>query len=372
MPKIRILHICESFDPGGVVWWLIDIVKILEGDGFHFDFYCCGTNSGMRAQEVTDLGCGITLFRPSVREVLFGSGLRKVLSTGSYDIVHAHIFNLSGWMLRQAHHESVPVRIVHYHNTNDGRPDTSAVKLRRSLSRRIASLHANAVLACSEAALSNAPRLRTELVRQVVHYGIDSARFAQASTEMSLCTELAVPPQTPLIGHVGRFYPQKNHDGLVRIFAQVIKARPDAHLVLIGDGPLRPHVAQLAQSLGIGEHVHFLGARTDVPSLLPQLTTLAFPSLHEGLPVAVLEARMAGIPVVGSNIPAIAEALAGSDGYALVEHADQRAFAEAIISFLRQSGPIPPPATWRKEYSREGSAARLAQVYVKCLADRAK
>lgn len=360
---IRVLHICEAFDPGGVVWWLADMAKMIPRSEYAFDFYCSGSAPGLRAQEVLDRGCGIVLFQPGISEVLRGAGLRAVLRSKRYDIVHAHTFNLSGWLLRHAHRAGVKLRIAHFHNTDDGRPNSLAVGLRRGAGRYMIRRYANALLACSQPALDRAPRPKECLLRAVLSYGIDTERFAGGCRGTGLRRTLGLGATTPVVSHVGRFCPQKNHAALIDIFRLVAHELPDACLVLVGDGPLIGDARERVHALGLANRVRFLGARLDVDELLRESDVLCFPSLHEGMGIAVLEARMAGVPVVASALPAIAEALAGCNGFRLVPCGDNREFAQAIVGYLRNRRSIPPPASWKALFSRERSAAELLACY---------
>jgi len=364
----HVLHIAEAFDPGGVAWWLIDVNKILVAQGVQADFLCLGRQPGMRSHEVIALGCALTTFQPTLSEVIRGDTLRGLLHQKQYDIVHAHVFNLSGWLLRHAAAAKIPIRIAHFHNTDDGRSSNLATTLRRQISRRMVSQYANAILACSAPALTNAPRASQGSVREVVPYGIDLQAFGPRPIIWDIRAQLGLPADAHLVGHVGRFYEQKNHAGLVRIFAQVLRHDPQAHLIMVGDGPLQPPIKQLASALGIQEHVWFLGARPDVADLMPQFNVFAFPSLHEGVGIVLIEARMSSVPVVASDLPAIRQLLEQCTGYRLNSYQDEKEFAGSIIEFLRDCHPISAPVIWKHQYSRERSATMLLEVYRTLLA----
>jgi glycosyltransferase EpsF len=107
-----------------------------------------------------------------------------------------------------------------------------------------------------------------------------------------------------LIGHAGRFEEVKNHEFLVRVFHEVAETEPSAHLVLFGDGPLRPKTEALVKSLDLGTRVTFTGTRSDLPFLLAALDLFLFPSRSEGLGMAALEAQAAGVPcVLARSVP---------------------------------------------------------------------
>jgi glycosyltransferase involved in cell wall biosynthesis len=144
---------------------------------------------------------------------------------------------------------------------------------------------------------------------------------------------LAVTPSPhagAVVGNVARLVEQKGHRDLLAALARV----PDARLVLVGEGPLRPELERLAASLGIGERVEFLGHRDDVPELLAGFDVFAFPSLFEGLCLAVIEAQAAGVPVVATPVGGIRETVIDGQTGLLVPPHDPAALAAGIARLL--------------------------------------
>lgn len=106
-----------------------------------------------------------------------------------------------------------------------------------------------------------------------------------------------------VIGNVGRFSFQKNHDFLIDIFSELLKDGKEYRLVLVGTGELEEKVRSKVELLGISDFVLFLGQRNDVPELMSAMDVLVMPSRFEGLPVTMVEAQMASLPcVVSANI----------------------------------------------------------------------
>lgn len=105
-----------------------------------------------------------------------------------------------------------------------------------------------------------------------------------------------------VIFHIGRFVHQKNHSFLLKIFSDIASAIPSAKLILVGNGPLKESVKQLAYNLGIIDKIIFLGQRKDVPALLQAADLFILPSIYEGLPISCLEAQAAGLPCLISDM----------------------------------------------------------------------
>jgi glycosyltransferase involved in cell wall biosynthesis len=113
---------------------------------------------------------------------------------------------------------------------------------------------------------------------------------------------LSLPPDALVIGQIGRFVRQKNHAFLLRVAAEAIWREPRVRVLLLGDGPSRPPIEGQAAALGIGDRVRFAGSRDDVPRLmLGGMDVLLFPSHHEGLGLALLEAQASRLPCVVSE-----------------------------------------------------------------------
>jgi glycosyltransferase involved in cell wall biosynthesis len=134
---------------------------------------------------------------------------------------------------------------------------------------------------------------------EVLYCGIELAPFRAVADSAKLRRDLNLPDAAVVLGHVGRFFPPKNHSFLIRVAAELMKSDPAIHLLLLGEGPLRPQIENLSQALGLQGRVHFPGNRADVPIILRHLVdVMVFPSLNEGLPLALLEAQAAGVPSV--------------------------------------------------------------------------
>jgi glycosyltransferase involved in cell wall biosynthesis len=127
----------------------------------------------------------------------------------------------------------------------------------------------------------------------------------------------------PLVAMVARFEPQKDHACLLRALAEMAGAW---RAVLVGDGPTRPVAEALTRELGIGDRVSFLGSRDDVPAVLANAHVFALASRWEGLPITILEAMRAGLPVVASDVDGVGEAVVDGETGLLAPAGDAGAF----------------------------------------------
>lgn len=294
-------------NPGGVETWLLHLLEHIERDRFQFDFCVCGTQVGLYEPEVERLGGRILKCPKGANLRSFRRRFRRVLRDGNYDVVHSHVHFFSGTLLRWANAEGIPIRIAHSHNTHDGRTDSRARRCYRKLMKFWINRYSTHGLAASKPAATElfGESWQKDDRFQVLHYGLDLHPFQESFDRREVRSELGIPSDVQVIGHVGRFDEQKNHRFLLEIAYSLLKTRPNIHFLLIGDGPLRSEIEARAQQMGISREIHFVGLRKDVPRLmLAAMDLYLFPSLYEGLGLCLLEAQAAGLRcLVSDTVP---------------------------------------------------------------------
>jgi glycosyltransferase involved in cell wall biosynthesis len=161
----------------------------------------------------------------------------------------------------------------------------------------------------SDAIVANSPQVRDEIVLReridprrvtVIRNGVVIPPLASAAERQARRAELALAPDSFVVGMVANLRPGKGHEVLIRAAAILARQRPQATFVLVGDGPLRARLDGLVHELEIADRVRFVGSVADPPRLLPAFDVFAHPSLAEGMPNAVLEAAAAARPIVAT------------------------------------------------------------------------
>ncbi|MFK8113554.1 MAG: glycosyltransferase, partial [Rubripirellula sp.] len=166
---------------------------------------------------------------------------------------------------------------------------------------------------------------------RVIRNGVDCDRFVPSLTARSeVRDELGLPQDTPLVGIVAALRSEKNHSMLVRAAAQVRQQIPDAHWLIVGDGPERTKIERLADELGIADRIHLLGTRYDTDRLVAALDVFTLCSLNEASPVSILEALACEVPVMATNVGSIRESIVEGETGSLIESEDTEAMSAAV------------------------------------------
>lgn len=142
------------------------------------------------------------------------------------------------------------------------------------------------------------------------------------------------PFPDPVLVHVGGFTFEKNHPELFRVFASVLEKKPNSKLLMIGEGPLRSQIAELAEQKGLSHVVSFLGAHPDPFSHVPENAILVLPSKIEGMPAVIGEAFLRRIPVVASDVGAVSELVKSKQTGWLVPAESTDLMVESILEAL--------------------------------------
>lgn len=305
---LRVLHAVAEMRPGGIESWLMEVLRRIDRERYALDFLVHVDQPRQFDPEIQSLGGRVIPCLNPQRPWEYAANFRRACAAhGPYDVVHSHMHHYSGFILKLAARQGVPVRIAHSHT--DDRPNVAAASWARrryvDLMRRWLERHATLGLGCSRNAVEAlfGRGWQTDGRWRVYYCGIDLNRFASAFDADALRTDLKVPPGRRVIGHVGRFEPLKNHALIVRTAQQMVRTRDDLHFLFVGEGDSRPQVEALVAELGLTDRFTFAGARSDVPRILNGVVdALMFPSEREGLPMAVVEAQTAGIPLVISDV----------------------------------------------------------------------
>jgi glycosyltransferase involved in cell wall biosynthesis len=332
MKKVKVVQIVPMLSPGGAERVAVHIAKGLNRGryepivisfsgrvGCDLDYML--ENAGI---EVRYLGK-----HPGFDYRVYGR-LDSVLKEYEPDVIHTHLhvlrYALPSMLLRKR------AAMVHtVHNLAD-----QEIEPRARMIQRYALTHGVKPVAVAEEVALSVGSL----------YGIHRCRVIANC----IPTEIYANPQTPrkewrakegfgdtdiLFVCVARFAPQKNHALVLKSFAEAPGRDPRAHLVLVGEGGLRPDLEEQARKLNMSGKVHFLGLRSDIPDVLGAMDVFVLGSDYEGNPLSVLEAMASGLPIVSTAVGGVPNLFASEKEGFLVPQGDFQALAKSMNTLLR-------------------------------------
>lgn len=307
---IRVLQInsgSRSF--GGVSSFLYNVYTNIDKKQVQFDFLSPNvTTYGIHRDEIEKMGGRIYELGVTGNTLTKKTGLYKrlyqFLTHHKYSVVHINsgnfFFNLFAILaVRKA---GVPCRIVHSHNAGD----TSRSRIKKAAFEALKpqlEKNATVLLACSRKAAGYMFADKTVKAGKVeiIKNGINAERFRfDLEVRQAVRQELGLSDKF-VVGHVGRFYMQKNHAFLIRIFDKVHEKDPNSVLLLFGKGDLEAEIRNLVERLNLTSCVRFMGEVTDIERMYQAMDVFVMPSFHEGLPVSCVEIQTAGVPCVLSD-----------------------------------------------------------------------
>lgn len=295
---IRVAHVMGKMVGGGVEQVVMNYYRHIDRDRVQFDFLVDRDSTDVPKVEIEELGGRVFIIPPYQDLHRYSRELCALFEREQWRIVHSHINTLSVFPLRAAARAGVPVRIAHSHSTSgDGELVRNLMKL---ILRHFSNQFPTHRFACGDYA--GRWLFGNESQFELIYNAIDVASFSPSvEKRRSIRSELDIDDSTMVIGHIGRFTRQKNHQFLLQIFDELLKKEPNSCLLLVGTGELVNGIASMADSMGIADKIKFLGRRSDVCDLYNAMDVFCLPSLYEGLPVVGVECQAARVPLVTSS-----------------------------------------------------------------------
>ena len=294
---IRIAQIMGKWVGGGVEAVVMNYYRYIDRNKIQFDFICDDDSTCIPKEEIESLGGKVILIPPYQKVFKYHKELKRVLKEGQYKIVHSHINALSVFSLCAAKSAKIPVRIAHSHSTSNKKEWKKT--LLKNMLRPFSKLFATDYFCCSELAgrwlFGNKTYDQGKVY--LLNNAIDVDKFKyNEKVRKTKRKELSIKDNEIVIGHIGRFVKQKNHEFLIDIFNEIHKQNKNTILLLAGDGPLKEEIENKVKELELDKFVKFLGQRNDANKLYQVMDAFVLPSLYEGLPVVGVEAQAAGLP----------------------------------------------------------------------------
>ncbi|MDY3373008.1 MAG: glycosyltransferase family 1 protein [Terrisporobacter othiniensis] len=297
---IRILHIVTYMGRGGLETMIMNYYRNIDRSKVQFDFLTHREERWDYDDEIEKLGGKIyrlprlNPFNPNYIKALDGFFKEHK----EYKIVHCHQDCLSGIPLKYAKKNGVPLTIAHSHNANQDKNIKYLVKL---AAKKNICKYSDHLFACGKEAgewMFNTSDF------EILNNAIDTKKYIYNEEKSLEMKEKLGVTYKFVVGHVGRFRPQKNHSFIIDIFKEVCEKEPNSILLLVGDGPLEEEIKKKVHDLGLEDKVKFLGSRDDVNDLMQAMDVFILPSLYEGFGIVLIEAQASGLKcVISESIP---------------------------------------------------------------------
>lgn len=330
---MRVLYFLDSLNRGGAETQALDVCRNAKDFGLEVTVVAAG--GGALEEQFRESGVEFIRFQRNFPvDIYLASQLRGIIKERRIEIVHGY----------QA------VEGVHLYLASRGQKGVKRVlsfqgyipDKRNRLASRFLVPRMDANIAVSRGLqnwLAAKDKLDTSKNFSVIYNGADPQRLLPSGN--SLKSELGLDKDALLLGMVGNFYrdPRKDQFTVCKALPRVFAEFPNAHCMFAGrveDGA----EDKMADCINfciehkIIERVHFLGARSDVPDILSELDIFVFSSLHEGLPVAVSEAMLAGVPMIVSDIEPLLEATADGEFAEVFPVKNAEILSEKILTLL--------------------------------------
>lgn len=321
---------------------LMNYYRNMDRSKIQFDFICDEDSTNIPYDEIEKLGGRVMICPPYQKVFKYQKFLINLFKQNNYKIVHSNINALSVFPLRAAKKAGVPIRIAHSHSTANKKEWKKT--LIKNMLRPFSKKYANVYFACSELAgkwlfgnktydegkvtiINNAIDVEKfvynedirKKVRSELNAKFETKLAEKSNTEIMEKTDvekgkkdeiklvenideqiknennMKINDDTLVVGHIGRFVKQKNHEFLIDIFNEIHKRKENSVLILAGQGPLQKEIEEKVKSLGLQDYVLFLGQRSDANELYQAMDVFVLPSLYEGLGMVLIEAQYAGL-----------------------------------------------------------------------------
>ena len=293
---IRVASVIGRYIGGGVEAVTINYYRNIDKNKVQLDFICDEDSTNIPYEEIERMGGKVIIIPSYSKPFKYHKALKRILKEGNYKIIHSNINTLSVFSLFAAKCAGVPVRIAHSHSTTNKKEKKK--NLMKQVLRPFSKVFATDYMCCSELAgrwlFGNKEYDKGNVY--LLNNAIDLNKFKyNESLRKKKRKELGIKDDTLVIGHIGRFVAQKNHDFLIDIFNEIHKKNNNSILLLAGQGPLMEDIKNKVKELNLDDNVKFLGQRNDANELYQAFDVFLLPSLYEGLPVVGVEAQASGL-----------------------------------------------------------------------------
>lgn len=360
MSMIKILHIINGLGSGGAENFIINIYRNIDTTKIQFDFLI-KTEDLFHKNEIEEKGGKIYIMPPFPKKALRNLIETKIFLNrhSEYDAIHIHSSSLAYFvpLLSVNKHSNIKI-ILHSHSTDAG---SKSYRILHYFNRRFLVSKTDYRLACSEKA---GKWMFGNKDFTVVPNAIDINKFLFSEHKRNIIRKkYKIADSETVVGHVGRFLPVKNHIFIIRVFREYLKINPNSRLMLVGSGPLMDEIKN--EAFDIKEKIIFTGEVNNVDAYLAAFDIFIFPSIYEGLGIALIEAQATGVPCLATNtIPEEAFVLDNVLRYSLED--SEIEWASGIDELLKIGKQADVSELYTRGYDITDMVEKLSGIYREC------
>lgn len=294
----RILCIVGSMNAGGAETFMMKVLRQMDRKKTIIDFAVASKEKGFYDSEIEELGGivyhivpktkGVFRFFKSIYHVIKNNKYRKVLriSQNATSVIELIVAKMAG------------AKVLAFRSSNSDVCGGFFEKMGHFLFKPLAILVPNVKIAPSKNAAvfmfgkGNTKKGKVNILKNGIN--VDTYKYSFANRQ-SIRKELGISDETFVVGHIGRFNYQKNHEFLIKVFSEICKKKNNTKLLLVGMGEKEEEVRKAVNNFGLIDKVIFAGVRKDIPNILSAMDFFVLPSLFEGMPNTVIEAQASGL-----------------------------------------------------------------------------
>jgi glycosyltransferase involved in cell wall biosynthesis len=329
--RIRVVQVLATGTNGGAQEHLFGLVTRM--DPSRYDVSIVALSPGSAVRKLQRAGFAVLLIDEPDDAIAVGA-LAAHLAEVRADVVHAHMYRAETVATRAVvalseigHRRPYLVSTVHSSRVRSEEDRQTLRDLTPHMDQLIA------VSRMIEKKIHDEGRVGAPV--RLIYNGVDLSRYDHQERCCTLPAEYGMEPGSQVVGVVARLEPEKGHPTLIEAWPQVLRAVPDAYLLIVGEGSRREALEAQARELRVAHRVVFTGRRDDVPAVTAALDVAVLPSYREAQGLSILEAMALSRPVVASNVGGIPEMITDGETGLLVPPHDADALATAIIRLLR-------------------------------------